>query len=118
MDKITNLARMLLNIEQDFYARLDYSKGERPSADDFDIYIFEQTWANTATGFGGVSGQAITAAFTVVFVPICVNQKCIVYINGRYAYSCDGNEAFREDLKNQSMVSVAKSGKYNIKENK
>lgn len=118
MNKITNLARMLLNIEHDFYARLDFSKGERPNADDFEIYIFEQIWANTATGFSGVSGQAITSAFTVVFVPICVNQKCIVYINGRYAYSCDCNEAFMEDLKNQNMVSVARSRKYNINENK
>ena len=75
MNKITNLARMLLNIEHDFYARLDFSKGERPNADDFEMYIFEQTWADTTTGFGGIGGQALTTAFTIVFVPIYVNQK-------------------------------------------
>ena len=113
MDKITKLARTLLNIDNDFYARLDYSKGERPDADDFDMYVFEQAWEDTTTAFGGIGGQAITEAFTIVFVPKYVNQKCIVYINGRYAYSCDYNKAFKEDLINCDMASVKASVKYN-----
>lgn len=114
-NKLTSMARELLAIEEDLPYRFDYSAGDRPTINDFDLYTFEQTWGSTALGFGGIGGQAITAARTYVFVPIC-NQKCFVYFAGRFAYAADYTEAFKEDLRNQRMESVSRSGKYIKKE--
>lgn len=109
---LTRMARELLEIEEDFPFRLDYTKPLKPNIDDFCIHTFEQTWASTALGFGGIGGQAFTNARTYVFIPEIPDQKCHVYFAGRYAYASDYNDAFIEDVKRGQMVSVAMKGKY------
>lgn len=119
MSKFTDTALHLLLIEKDIFNRFDYSKENkhfRISADDFDMFIFEQTWGSTALGFGGgIGGQKITAANTYVFIPITCNQNCFVYFDGRFAYQVPYSKSFAEDVRNYSMKSVNQSRLY-IKE--
>ena len=111
-NKLTEMAREILNIEADLPYRFDYSDNSNPTLDDFELYTFEQTWGSTALGFGGVGGQAITSAITYVFIPISINQKCFVYFAGRFAYAVDYSEKFMKDVLDCDMASVAESGKY------
>lgn len=111
-NKLTRIAREILEIESDLPFRLDYTKSIKPHIDNFDMYTFEQTWGSTALGFGGIGGQALTDARTYVFVPIDVDQKCHVYFAGRYAYAVNYSDVFMEDVRKGQMVSVAMKGKY------
>ena len=113
-NKLTRMAREVLAIEEDLPYRLEYSKGETPTIEDFEIYVFEQTWGSTALGFGGIGGQAITAATTYVFVPISVEQDCFVYFGGRFAYAVPYSDKFMEDVKRENMAPVYECGKYKI----
>ena len=122
-NKLTDLAIETLLIEKDIPFRIDYSKEDplyRLSIDDFDIYIFSQTWGSTALGFDGCGGQAMTKANTCVLVPESCHQDCFVYFAGRFAYNVPYSEAFGEDVRNHSMKSVRQAVKYltKTKENK
>ena len=111
MSKLTRMARELLMIEEDLPFRLSPGK-DQPTIDDFELYTFNQLWGSTALGFDGFGGSAMTPATTYVFVPVGVEQKCFVYFAGRFAYSADLSEAFKEDLRNHNMEPVYRSGKY------
>lgn len=118
MSKFTDTALHLLLIEKDIFNRFDYSKENkhfRVSADDFAMYIFEQTWESTALGFGGIGGSAMTTANTYVFIPVTCHQNCFVYFDGRFAYQVPWSKSFMEDVRNHSMKSVNQSRLY-IKE--
>lgn len=115
-NKLTQIALEILQIEKDLPFRLDYTENPRPSLDDFELYTFEQTWGSTALGFGGIGGQAITAARTYVFVPQSCNQKCFVYFAGRYAYAVPYSRTLVDDVVAQRMEPVYKAGKYCMKE--
>lgn len=124
-NKLTDLAIETLLIEKDIPFRIDYSKEDplyRFNIDDFDIYIFSQTWGSTALGFDefGFVGQAMTKANTCVLVPESCHQDCFVYFAGRFAYSVPYNDEFGEDVRNHSMKSVWNSRMYlrKTKENK
>ena len=84
-NKLTEMARDILDIEADLPYRFDYSDNSNPTLDDFELHTFEQTWGSTTLGFGGVGGQMMTSATTYVFIPMGVNQKCFVYFAGRFA---------------------------------
>lgn len=109
---LTRMALELLEIEADLPNRFDYTEKPRPSIDDFELYTFMQTWGSTALGFGGVGGQAITAARTYVLVPMECNQKCFVYFAGRFAYAVPFSETFYDDIRLENMEPVYKAGKY------
>ena len=113
-NKLTKTAKELLQIEEDLRFRLDYSKGEKPTVDDFELYVFEQIWGSTALGFPGVGGDAMTTARTYVLIPVYCNQKCFVYFAGRFAYSADYSELFKQDLAKHQMKSVIGSDKYSL----
>lgn len=115
-NQLTQMAREILAIEADLPQRFDYSNGEKPSVNDFELHTFDQIWGSTALGFGGIGGQAMTAARTYVFVPISCNQKCFVYFAGRFAYFADYTSAFQKDLFACQMASVTQSGKYKKRE--
>lgn len=115
-NKLTKMAREILCIESDLPFRFDYKTKTRPTIDDFDIYTFEQTWGSTALGFGGVGGSAMTTARTYVLVPESDEQKCFVYFAGRFAYAVDYSEKFMTDVYNKNMESVARAGKYSLKD--
>ena len=113
-NKLTEMAREILNIEADLPYRFDYSDKSNPTLDDFELYTFEQTWGSTALGFGGAGGQMMTSATTYVFIPMSVNQKCFVYFAGRFAYAVDYTDKFMEDVLKGNVASVSESGKYKV----
>lgn len=113
-NKLTEMAREILNIEADLPYRFDYSNNKNPTLDDFELYTFEQTWGSTALGFGGIGGQAITSARTYVFIPMNCHQKCFVYFVGRFAYAVDYSEKFMSDVLDCNVASISESGKYKV----
>ena len=115
-NKLTEMAREILNIEADLPYRLNYNEKPHPTLDDFELYTFEQTWGSTALGFGGMGGSAMTSARTYVFIPRHASQKCFVYFAGRFAYAVDYSEKFMEDVLKGNMESVSRSNKYTSKE--
>ena len=69
--------------------------------------VFPQTWASTALGFGGIGGQAITTANTII---ICngLTNVYTVFFRGRFAYKIENpNKTFYEDMRCEDMSGVA-----------
>ena len=90
--------------------KYDYHAQER-ILNKADIFQWVQGWGSTACGFGGIGGAAMTDADCVVVefnsrFNIYLNLAC-VYHNGRFAYSCKINDAYKEMVKNRSMVGQA-----------
>ena len=88
-------------------------KSRRHREDDISIYaLFPQTWGSTALGFGGVGGQAITSAYTIVLESHQGAGYC-VYFGGRFAYRiiCP-NEQFFLDISNRYLGPVMNASKY------
>ena len=56
-NKLTQMAREILQIEADLPYRFDYKETPSPTLEDFEIHTFEQVWGSTALGFGGMGGQ-------------------------------------------------------------
>lgn len=102
---LLDMAAELIRIHQDITRR-------RRKLEDFDVYDFDQTWASTALGFGGIGGSAMTTARTYVLVPMD-EEKAYIYFGGSFAYECGINDRFRNDIRNKRMVSVAESVVYN-----
>ena len=60
--------------------------------------MWDQAWGSTALGFGGIGGQAITVAYTIVLESQYGGGHC-VYFGGRFAYHIKRpTDAFREDM--------------------
>lgn len=73
--------------------------------------VFLQAWGSTALGFGGIGGQAITTAYTIILRSDQADGYC-VYFNGRFAYKIDRpNRQFFEDMHNFNMCEVARAKK-------
>jgi hypothetical protein len=83
-------------------------KQAKHRAYDLVVYaMFPQTWSSTALGFGGVGGQAITPAYTVIIESAHMMGYC-VYFGGRFAYRIEKpNDLFFGDIINQRMREVA-----------
>ena len=113
-NNLTQMAKDILQIESDLPYRFNYKDypQEHPTVNDFDIYIFQQIWGSTALGFGGMGGQAMTSAYTYVFIPVNTNQNCFVYFDGRFAYEALYSDKFMEDVMKQKMAPVNLKGKY------
>ena len=74
--------------------------------------MFSQSWSSTALGFGGLGGQAITPAYTVIIESEHGLGFC-VYFNGRLAYRIQKpNDHFYGDIIHQRMAQVSESSKY------
>lgn len=66
-----------------------------------DIIVFPQTWPDTSCGFGGMTGQSFTSAFTTVIVS---SEGYIVFISGRYAYTVKNpSDKFLNDLQGRYL---------------
>lgn len=73
------------------------------------VEVFPQTWGSTALGFGGIGGQAMTTAYTTVFIDWLKNVA-IIFFDSRLAYLVeDWNDKFLEDLKNRELLSVERA---------
>lgn len=77
----------------------------RPDPYNTTTTMFPQTWGSTALGFGGIGGQAITEAYTVI-VEGPLGDHC-VYFGGQLAYHIRRPSLeFFEDMVKRSMVKV------------
>ncbi len=85
-------------------------KTRQHSGHDITVFaMFTQTWGSTALGFGGIGGQAITSAYTIVLESEQGMGFC-VYFGGRFAYRVEKpNPQFFDDAINRRMVEVAKA---------
>ena len=88
----------------------------RPTEMDVEVFMFPQGWSSTALGFGGIGGQAMTSAYTVIVSNL---KDWAVYFNGRLAYVITNPTIeFMEDLRNHNMAEVGKTGGYQRKDEK
>ena len=89
------------------------TKTRRHTERDIEVYaMFSQTWSSTALGFGGLGGQSITSAYTIVLRSNYLGQYC-VYFGGRFAYHIKCiNQNFIEDVMNREMCAVKNKSKY------
>jgi hypothetical protein len=73
------------------------------------VAMFPQIWGSTALGFGGMGGQAMTTAYTVV-IECAENKSMCVYFDGHWAYCLPidrcNMKAIEEDIKNRNVASV------------
>ena len=86
-------------------------KSRKHTENDIEIYaMFPQPWSSTALGFGGLGGQAITVAYTVILLSLH-GGGCCVYFGGRFAYHIlKPNDKFFEDAAKRQMVAVKDAG--------
>ena len=89
------------------------TKTRKHSDRDIEVYaMFSQTWSSTALGFGGLGGQAMTDAYTIVLRSNYSGGYC-VYFGGRFAYHIKRiNQKFIEDVTNRQMCYVKDKSKY------
>jgi hypothetical protein len=74
--------------------------------------IFPQVWSDTSCGFGGLAGQAMTTAFSVVLEDE-TEGIFYIFINGQYAYSAHhSSECFKEDLRKKNLSGKIGCSKY------
>lgn len=85
----------------------DYIGEETFIPDLLDVYSWPQTWGSTACGFGGIGGQAITGAQTlVVLYETEQDRLACVFHNGRFAYLTRFDN-IREGFKNNRLPGQA-----------
>ncbi len=130
MSPIASLAYALVNALRDDLPQIqhfdvDYSQPadasgrrptrslwSRPQEHEVDVYMFPQAWSDTTLGFGGIGGQAITKAYTIV---VMCDNSAAVYFGGRLAYTIPTvNRRFMQDLRDQNMAPKYQSGQYRI----
>lgn len=80
-------------------------RSRRPKISDIEVIaMFPQTWSSTALGFGGIGGQAMTPAYTVI---LRCGIEHAVYFAGRHAYTVkQPNDKFFQDLQRNYMSDV------------
>lgn len=66
----------------------DWGHGEawRLSREEVEVGLWVQSWSDTSCGFGGMAGQALSSAYTVL-VSQTGDAPFVVYHNFRFAYA-------------------------------
>lgn len=91
--------------------KYDYEDAKRrPHRGDVQIYVFPQTWSNTALGFGGVAGQAFTSAYVTVVVSD--HTSAAVYMGYQLAYVVPVSSDLMHDIGRQNIHDVAGAHKH------
>lgn len=88
-------------------------KSRRPTPHGCEVMMFPQTWGSTALGFGGIGGQAITTAYTVI-VSCDQSGASAVYFGGQFAYLVERahqKEAWHADIARRMVASQADAAK-------
>lgn len=91
-------------------------KTRKHTMSDVEVYaMFPQVWGSTSLGFGGIGGQAITPAYTVIVESSFTGTFC-VYFSGRFAYRLNKpTKKFYEDIANRNMLPVSLASNYEEK---
>lgn len=77
------------------------------------VYSWPQSWPNTSMGFGGICGQAISEAQTVLL--IC-HDGMHVFHGGRYAYTTDRSPEFDEAFRNHRLPGKSEPKKFSVRQ--
>ena len=114
---LIKMVKNLLDIKEDYQYYLDFQKLKengisRVFDEDFDIYIFEQTWGDTSGGFEGIGVSAITNQTTYVLIPNFNYDDCLVFFGGGFAYKVPYSKEFMEDVRNHNVAGKSKCDKY------
>ena len=113
----TELAMAISECAHDALARMEAVITSRPEEDhlvpnyrDLDIHLWKQSWSDTSCGFGGIGGQAITRAYTLVFIDEYLHLGgAVVYHNFRFAGHVQRpNHRFFEDVQRRQIRGAAK----------
>ena len=79
---------------------------------DLSLRVFPQVWGSTALGFGGIGGQAMTAAYTTV-VEDAYEGFYSVFFGERLAYLIQNpSDVFFADMYKCNMKPVSQAGVY------
>ena len=109
---LVETAMDLLTIYKDIPYRFEHRETK---ICDFEMETFTQMWGNTSGGFESIGGCAMTTQRTYVFIPISCNDNCIVYFEGRFAYSVPYSDIFIKDAKERKVAGCRHMGKYVLK---
>lgn len=81
--------------------------------DEFDIYVFPQTWGSTSLGYGGIGGSAMSTAHTIVIHAQYEHIARVYFGGGRLAYQIKSpNSLFFEDMYAHRLAEKGRHGKY------
>ena len=90
--------------------KLDENKIKYP---EFEVLgVFSQSWGSTALGFGGIGGQAITAAYTTVIENIDLGCVAVFFGEGLAYIVNNPNDKFYNDLDKRNMSAVHEHSRY------
>ena len=110
---LVDTAIELLAISQDIPYRLLKNKDKNLS--DYKMETFTQIWGNTSGGFESIGGSSITEQRTYVFLPIYINDNCLVYFGGNFAYSVPCSDIFIKDVRERRIAGCRHKDKYVLK---
>ena len=123
---VETLANALAHAKYEGFASIEYedrdwsqkekvmvTKTRRHRTDDIEVIaMFPQMWSSTALGFGGLGGQAMTTAYTIVLRSNLLGEYC-VYFGSRFAYNIKRcNQKFLEHVANQQLNPVKDRSEY------
>ncbi|MEC0209717.1 hypothetical protein P4H70_12325 [Paenibacillus ehimensis] len=74
--------------------------------DDLLINLWTQSWADTSLGFGGIGGQMISSAPTLV-VTDSIYDKAVVYHGWRFAYKTPCTKLFMEHFAQHRLMGAS-----------
>lgn len=101
------LKEVLVRLTEHAIAHKLLSVGQNLVLEDVRVFSWPQVWGDCSCGFGGLAGQAITVAQTVV--AICnLSGAAAVYHDGRYAYLVERpTDSFLEAFSKQRLPGQA-----------
>lgn len=67
----------------------------RPAAWEVEVVMFPEMWGSTALGYGGVGGQAMTSAYTVLVMDLHTDSCAVYWGGGRLGRLVDCSEGRR-----------------------
>lgn len=108
-----DLPNLPLLQERFYYKIKDKLKENEIKYPEFEVLgVFSQTWGSTALGFGGIGGQAITAAYTTVIESVDLGCAAVFFSEGLAYIVNKPNKEFYDDLDKRNMSAVRGHSKY------
>ncbi len=105
---LVGIAMDLLAIHKD----IPYRFNRQNDIHNFEMETFTQMWGNTSGGFETIGGSAMTIQRTYVFIPVNCDDNCIVYFDGRFAYSVPYSDVFIKDVRERRIAGYHHKDKY------
>jgi hypothetical protein len=106
------------SIINDLVSEFDqYIKEHYKQYSEIEVYSFPQGWGSTALGYGGIGGQAMTSAQTIVLYDVYQGVVRVYFGGKKLAYQIENpNKLFFEDLSRWQLKEVSRAGAYRRKD--